>query len=202
MNELEVVLRYLAKNNSDELYQMYYLHAINTIYEAELCNREIKKPKYITKAFKEYELQVSEIKKSYDYKKFREDYGWAYKTIEKPTFNKIRNSLDGEKLESYYLRACAFLHSDARGTFENIGVLFNNKVFPCGSTNVGLSDPGQLTIISLSKAIYSYNEIFNNEEITLLLCFLPTLQKIFMEAFSNIQGDMESLNGMSNIDEE
>lgn len=82
------------------------------------------------------------------------DYGWATPAIkDRPTFRKIEQAVGLDHLRPYYQMACYNVHADPKGAFFRLGLYPTDKeVLLAGPSNVGLSDPGQGTAISLLQA--------------------------------------------------
>lgn len=158
-----------------------------------------KTKNYATKAFNELRDSVEKMKVEYDMSKFKEDLGWAYKFIPQNVpnrkrlyFSDIEGQVDPEnKLKLYYKRACAMTHLDSFGTFENMSVLDNFVATPVGPSNCGLSEPGQLTAISICRIMAAYNQLMHTTLGDIILMIVSGQEKFILEAFSSAQKAIE-----------
>lgn len=197
--ELQILLEYFALKQDDELYKMYYDHSIYSAYKFERSRRKEGYKNYTTKAFNELRDSVEKIKVEYDMSKFKEDLGWAYKYIPQNVpnrkrlyFSDIERQVDPEnKLKLYYKRACAMTHLDSFGTFENMSVLDNFAATPVGPSNCGLSEPGQLTAISICRIMAAYNQLMHTTLGDIILMIVSGQEKFILEAFSSAQKAIE-----------
>ena len=197
--ELQILLEYFALKQDDELYKMYYDHSIYSAYKFERGRRKEGYKNYTTKAFNELRDSVEKIKVEYDMSKFKEDLGWAYKYIPQNVpnrkrlyFSDIERQVDPEnKLKLYYKRACAMTHLDSFGTFENMSVLDNFAATPVGPSNCGLSEPGQLTAISICRIMAAYNQLMHPTLGDIILMIVSGQEKFILEAFSSAQKAIE-----------
>ena len=197
--ELQILLEYFALKQNDELYKMYYDHSIYSAYKFERSRRKEGYKNYTTKAFNKLKDSVEKMKVEYDMSKFKEDLGWAYKYIPQNVPNRKRlcfSDIEGQvdpdnKLKLYYKRACAMTHLDSFGTFENMSVLDNFAATPVGPTNCGLSEPGQLTAISICRIMAAYNQLMNTTFGDVILMIVSKQEEYILEAFSSAQKAIE-----------
>ena len=82
-------------------------------------------------------------------------------------------------------------HLDSFGTFENMSVLDNFAATPVGSSNCGLSEPGQLTAISISRIMAAYNQLMNTTFGDVILMIVSKQEEYILEAFSSAQKAIE-----------
>lgn len=193
--ELQILLEYFALKQDDELYKMYHDHGIYTAYKLEKSRREKGHKTYTTKAFNELEGLVEKMKAVYDMSMFKKDYGWAYKNIPQNMPNKkelkfsdIEKLVDPEEnLRIFYKNSCATIHLSSLGTFDNLSVIDKANVTPCGCSNYGLSNPGQLTAISIGNIMVAYNKILNTTYGDMILVFIYAQIQAIKDAFSRAQ---------------
>ena len=104
------------------------------------------------------ENEVAELKEIHDElirrfgSNYRTDFGWASVAIniDKPTFRDIENSVGLNHLRPYYKMACHNVHANPRGILFKLGLYpESGDILLAGPSNVGLTDPGQLTALSL-----------------------------------------------------
>ena len=202
--ELQILLEYFALKQDDELYKMYYDHGTYSAYKFERSRRKEGYKEYTTKAFNELKASVEKMKVEYDMSKFKEDFGWAYKYIsqivpkrKRLCFSDIEGQVDPEKkLKHYYKIACAMTHLDSFGTFENMSVLDNSSATPLGPSNCGLSDPGQLTAISICRIMAAYNQLMHTTLGDVILMIVSGQEKFILEAFNSAQKAIEDNSGL------
>lgn len=81
-------------------------------------------------------------------KEYGTEYGWAANIIEKPNFSKIEEFVNMDHLRPYYKMANISIHAGSKGIKFHL-TSPNTNLIPAGPGNMGMSDPGQLTAISL-----------------------------------------------------
>lgn len=83
----------------------------------------------------------------------KKDYGWATGVggCKEPSFADLESASGLGHLRSYYKWASHEVHADAKGVFANVVNSGYGNVLLTGPSNVGLSDPGQSALISLSQ---------------------------------------------------
>ena len=109
--------------------------------------------------------------------KFIKPYGWASKIFIKDdiTFNRIMNEVDYSLWKPYYKMACNSVHSGPKSVFFNIGLLNMKDLLLVGPSNIGFTDPAQLTSISLLQIT------------SLLVKLVPSYEKIItLKALENL----------------
>jgi hypothetical protein len=116
-------------------------------------------------------------------------YGWACKIFPTKdiTFNRILNSIKFEVWKPYYKMACNSVHAGPKSIFFNIGLSNLRDVLLVGPSNIGFTDPAQLSSISLlqiTTLIITMNPTYEN------LIVINALNKLSIEipiVFDNIQ---------------
>lgn len=86
-------------------------------------------------------------------KKFGGSYGWASDALglKRVTFKDIEKTVELDHLRPYYKSASQKIHSDPSGVFSSLGTYPEMEVILSGSSHIGLSDPAQLTAITLNQ---------------------------------------------------
>ena len=87
-------------------------------------------------------------------KHYQSDYGWASVVTNnpRPTFRDIERCAGLEHLRPYYKMACHNVHANPRGIFFKLGLYpESGDILLAGPSNVGLTDPGQLTALSIAQ---------------------------------------------------
>lgn len=97
---------------------------------------------------KEYQELVDKYGKSYG-----SDYGWSATTLKlpRPTFRDIEASVKLDHIRPYYKAASANIHANPAGVFKRLGLFPEEDIILAGPSNIGLSDPAKLTVISLTQ---------------------------------------------------
>jgi hypothetical protein len=82
---------------------------------------------------------------------FKNDYGWTSDIIKEgnPTFLKIEKEVHLDHLHPYYKMANIPVHAGSKGIKFYLSSPDSNHNIPAGPSNLGMSEPGQLTAISL-----------------------------------------------------
>ncbi len=95
-------------------------------------------------------------------KYYGHDYGWASEALDmkKPTFKNIEENVELDHVRPYYKAASAKIHSNPAGVFSSLGLFPEEDLLLAGPSGIGLSDPAQLTAITLSQittSVLTYN---------------------------------------------
>lgn len=197
--EIEIIIKFLHRENDLELYQMYREHGVYRDYENERKARENGFQYMTNEVFKEYEKSFNQFKDKYELKLFIKDYGWAYKKIENCSFNRLIKSLGYFNKLDYYDRSSSLVHGDALGTFSPISMMDGyQNIIGCGQTDYGLSIPGQNTLISILNIMSVMNDMFNTKTGTVILMSLNQNMDDYLQSFMQIQKEMEVNLGMPN----
>jgi hypothetical protein len=146
-----------VRANGNDIAERYLLHNEIESYEAaktyqENCNTlgyESLSQKEIMELRDTYNNLIGRFGNNYKF-----NYGWASVATnnDKPTFRDIEKCAGLDHLRPYYKMACNNVHANPKGIFFKLGLYpESGDILLAGPSNVGLTDPGQLTAISLTQ---------------------------------------------------
>jgi len=151
------VTAFLIGANDNTLAERYLLHDEVESYKAA----QIYQEHYARLGYEPLSVEeMADLKNIHDSlvdrfgKNYRSDYGWAsvVSKNKRPTFRDIERCAGLEHLRPYYKMACHNVHANPRGIFFKLGLYPESvDILLAGPSNVGLTDPGQLTALSLSQ---------------------------------------------------
>lgn len=162
LHELSVIVDFIARNGEDTA-ERYILHEAIESYKSakihnEYCHRlgwaEISDPDMFNLK-KEYNNLISKYGSDY-----RSDYGWAANILKKPSFRDIEKSVNLDFSRPHYKEASTNIHGNASGVLNRLGLRPEDNALLAGASNIGLSNPGQSTVIFLThslKVLLAYN---------------------------------------------
>lgn len=155
LHELAVVCSFIAQHG-DSVAERFVQHESVEIYKAakqynQYCTRlgaEKIDDSEMALIEKEYQEVIDKHGKSYG-----SDYGWAAVTLKlpRPTFRDIEASVELDHIRPYYKAASANIHANPIGVFKRLGLFPEEDIILSGPSNIGLSDPAQSTVISLTQ---------------------------------------------------
>lgn len=155
LHELAVVCSFIAQHG-DSVAERYIQHESVEIYKAAKQYNQ-----YYTKlgAEKIDDSEMALIEKEYQElvdkygKSYGSDYGWSATTLKlpRPTFRDIEASVKLDHIRPYYKAASANIHANPAGVFKRLGLFPEEDIILAGPSNIGLSDPAKLTVISLTQ---------------------------------------------------
>lgn len=155
LHELAVVCSFIAQHG-DSVAERYIQHESVEIYKAaKQYNQYYTKlgaekidDSEMTLIEKEYQELIDKYGKSYG-----SDYGWSAITLKlpRPTFRDIEASVKLDHIRPYYISASANIHANPAGVFKRLGLFPEEDIILAGPSNIGLSDPAKLTVISLTQ---------------------------------------------------
>lgn len=162
LHELSVIADFITQNGEDTA-ERYIEHESIESYKAakihnEYCHRfgstEISNTDmYDLK--KEYDNLISRYGKDYS-----RDYGWAANVLKRPNFRDIEKSVNLDFSRPHYKEASTNIHGNASGVLNRLGLRPENNALLAGASDIGLSNPGQSTVIFLThslKVLLAYN---------------------------------------------
>lgn len=164
LHELAVVSSFLS-NYGEEVAIKYIQHEAVDIFKAaklynEYCMRldttEITKEEMAALEH-DYNELVYKYGKYYGY-----EYGWASDALKlkKPTFRDIEASVELDHIRPYYKSASANIHANPAGVLRRLGLFPEEDILLAGPSDIGLSEPAQSTVISLTQittSVLTYN---------------------------------------------
>jgi len=119
---------------------------VEPVEQAELASSAERRAELIRKYGREYANQ----------------YGWACCVTKsaRPGFADIERAAGIDHLKAYYRLASHNVHANPKGVFFKLGLVDESDILLAGSSNAGLSDPGQCTAISLVQASAHFAVLF------------------------------------------
>lgn len=164
LHEINIVFEIISLN-SNHIAERYLDHEIvenmraHRIYEEHYAELGYKKPsaREITRLKKDY----SEIIKKYG-PDFKNEYGWATPLTNKnsPNFTDLEKLAGQARMRSHYKLASYMIHASVKGIKFNLGLLGEQDIVLSGSSNAGLEEAGQNSIITMGKIVLS---LFNSK---------------------------------------
>lgn len=157
LHEVTIISVFIQKLGN-EIAERYLLHEVIESYNS--IEKYIRKPKIYKKhqamlgnplpsleemnRIKEIKITLCE-RFGKDYEK---DWGWAANVVTNPNFSKIEEFVEMDHLRPYYKMANISTHAGSKGIKFYLTTPGKNLI-PAGPGNMGMSNPGQLTAISL-----------------------------------------------------
>ena len=146
------------------------------------------------------ETELEELKKKRDeamstYPDLNErDYSWAKPEVKNPTFKAIVEKTDIDYYEPFYKLSCNYIHGGVKGTFFDIGQLYGlseEASIIIAQSNVGFTDPAQLTMCALLDIISALLSLNIDTEQLFQLVFLKNKIPEIAESFHEVEKDIE-----------
>ena len=126
---------------------------------------------------------------------YRFDYGWASVVTQsdRPTFRDIEKSAGLEHLRPYYKMACNNIHANPRGIFFKLGLYPDSgDILLAGPSNLGLTDPGRLTALSLAQITTTLLTHQSNIDRLTVCKIMMILEKETGQAFSDAENSIKA----------
>jgi len=196
LHEISVTAFFISSNGND-IAERYLLHDEIESYKAAKIYQE-------NCAFLGYEPlseeEVAELKDIHDElirrfgKNYRFDYGWAsvVTKMDRPTFRDIEKFAGLVHLRPYYKMACHNVHANPRGLFFKLGLYpESGDILLAGPSNVGLTDPGQLTALSLTQISTALLTQQPNIDRLTACKIMMTLEREIGQAFSDAENSIK-----------
>lgn len=156
LHEISVTALFISSNGND-IAERYLLHNEIESYEAaktyqENCDSLGYEPLSQKEIMELTDIYNNLIKRFGN--NYKSDYGWASVATnnDKPTFRDIEKSVGLKHLRPHYKMACNNVHANPKSIFFKLGLYpESGDILLAGPSNAGLTDPGQLTAISLTQ---------------------------------------------------
>jgi hypothetical protein len=191
------VTAFLIGANDNTLAERYLLHDEVESYKAA----QIYQEHYASLGYEPLSVEeIADLKKIHDSlvdrfgKNYRSDYGWASVVTknERPTFRDIERCAGLEHLRPYYKMACHNVHANPKGIFFKLGLYpESGDILLAGPSNVGLTDPGQLTALSLSQISTTLLTQEPNIDRIVVCKILLELEREIAQAFSDAENSIK-----------
>lgn len=153
LHEIAIVSYFIEKHGND-LAERYYYHSSVETYKAALQFQEhcdaLGHDKIPVAEFNIIKTKRDEVVNKFG-TSYKESYGWASTVLgnQNPKFSDIEKNVGLEYMRPYYKMASHNVHANPKGIFFKLGLTDSDEFLLAGSSNLGLSDPGCNTAISL-----------------------------------------------------
>lgn len=195
LHEIAVITYFITddKSNNNKLAERYVLYDnIESFKAAKAYQKHCKKLGF--EPLNENEFKA--INDAYTHlihrfgKNYGKEYGWASSVINEPNFFKIEQMVL-EHLRPYYNMACYNIHAGPRGIYFKLGLEPGAPPqLLAGPSNVGLTDPANLTALSLTQITSSYLTHKTNLDV---LVYCNIMKTLMHEVESAVKEAEESL---------
>jgi len=168
LHELSVIFLFISKNGEEVAQRYLDYYVVEQSKEIEAYNSTAQYLEF-EKISEEDQLNIQEslmsLKQKYG-ENFTKEYGWARSIInaKKIYFTDLEKIVDLSFLHAFYKWACNPIHAGMKGSLFSLGNLNEpNILFSlAGPSNVGFTDPGQLTAYSLLQINKAFVECFDS----------------------------------------
>jgi hypothetical protein len=201
LHEVSVVFQFIAEHGPDTAIRYLAHDAIESWKAARGYNAMAARLKH--RPFTVAELTA--IKNDSDSAlakygpEFETEYGWAAHALRngRPSFADLERTVKLDHFRPCYKFASHNVHANPKGVLYRLSVLGDRHLLPTGSTNVGLTDPGQNAALSLGQITAG---LVNQVPSLDALCFMAMLNELpreigvaFWQAEKAIQADERKL---------
>lgn len=155
LHEIAVVCSFIAQHG-DSVAERYVQHESVEAYKAAKQYNEfytrLGAEKIDDSEMELIEKEYLELIDKYG-KSYACDYGWAATalSLKRPTFRDIEASVELDHIRPYYKSASANIHANPAGVFKRLGLFLEEDILLAGPSGIGLSEPAQSTVISLTQ---------------------------------------------------
>ena len=195
LHEMDTVLQIFTHiyNDQDKVNDIALRYNDSVVLEQFKEYKKTYRKDNNSELYLELKKDVQEIIKKYG-ENFYKSYEWARPLISKngPIYFKDLEKLSNNNhLEEYYQQANYQIHGSPSGVYYSNGEIEDNRIssatFVFGPSNYGLSLPGQLTAISLSKSIASFLLIKISIDNVIQVNVLSLILNDILDEFNSIQ---------------
>lgn len=154
LHEISVIAYFITKHGND-LAERYLSHAAVESYKASLKYQEHSEALGYQKLTSEEMADIRERYQHYINKygsNYKQPYGWSSSVVGKdnPTIADIEADVGLDHMRPYYKMASNNVHANPQGILFKLGLIpESSDILLTGPSNLGLSDPGHCTAISL-----------------------------------------------------
>lgn len=194
LHELAVVSNFISQHGEEAAVRYIEHEAVETFkaakqyneYYARLGTEKISKEE-MAALEANYNKLIGTYGESYGH-----EYGWASVTLnlKKPTFRDIEASVNLDHFRPYYKAASANIHASPIGILSRLGLSPEEDILLAGPSNIGLSDPAQSTIISLTQVTTSVLTHNVNVDFLVVCKVMAEYGKDVGIAFSQIENEL------------
>ena len=192
LHEVVVTALFLL-NHGNELAIRYYEHETIESYKAmKQFNRY--KSRLSVEEFSEEELIECKVARDEAINKygqaFEENYGWAADALnnKRPNFFNLEEAVNLDHLRPYYKWASQNVHANVHGIRNKLGLAeAKEDVLLAGASNSGMTDPADLTALSLSQISVGLLTIYSNMDALIAQYVIKELSSNIGDLFLEIQ---------------
>jgi hypothetical protein len=193
LHEICVVANFLGSHD-DELAERYLLHDVIERYRSIDLYQEYSQQLGL-QPFTNIEIETLREQSEWLIARFGPEYknenGWAALALRKkdPSFADIESTVDLRHIRPFYKLACINVHASARGILFRLGLSEDqqNQILLSGSSDMGLTDPGENTAYSLMLATSSLLTYDPNLDSLVALNILMKLEQEIFDAFDQAE---------------
>ena len=202
LHEISVVSQFVSEQGQ-EVAERYLLHDGIQRYKLALKLQDnaeaIGMAPLPQEEFDELKTERDELVNRFG-KSFNSDYGWAASAIGQvyPKIWQIEKSVDLEHWRPYYRMASDNVHANAHGAYFRLGLsVSQSDVLLAGPSNIGLTDPGHSTAISLNQVTTVLLSTKPNLDSIVISHILLKLVREIGESFLKAHRELEALDATS-----
>ena len=201
LHEVSVVFQFISERGTDTAIRYLAHDAIESWKAARVYNTMASRLKH--RPFTAVEMTA--IKRASDAAlakygpEFETEYGWAAQALHnrRPSFADLERTVKLDHFRPYYKFASHNVHANPKGVLYRLSVSGIRHLLPTGSSNVGLTDPGQNAALSLGRITAAFvNQVPSLDA----LCLMAMLNELpheigvaFWKAEKAIQADERKL---------
>jgi len=192
LHEVAVTALFLL-NHGNELSIRYYEHEAIESYKAMKQYNKYKSRLSI-KEFSEKELIECKVARDKAINKYGQDfegsYGWAADVLnnKRPNFSNLEEAVKLDHLRTYYKWASQNIHANVHGIRNKLGLAeAKEDVLLAGASNSGMTDPADLTVLSLSQISVGLLTIYSNMDSLITQYVIKELGSNIGELFLEIE---------------
>lgn len=188
LHEVVVTALFLL-NHGNELSIRYLEHEAIESYKAmEQFNKyksRLSFQEFSEEELKECKIVRDEVLNKYG-KGFKEGYGWAAEVLnnKRPNFFELEKVVKLDHLRPYYKWASQNIHANVHGIKNKLGLVeTNEEVLLAGPSNSGMTDPADLTALSLTQISVGLLTIYSNIDSLITIYVIEKLRADISELF-------------------
>jgi len=164
LHEVVVTALFLL-DHGNELSIRYFEHEVIESYKAMVQYNKYE-PRLNVERFSEEELRECKMARDEALRKygneFKEGYGWAAEALnnKRPNFSNLEEAVELDHLRPYYKWASQNIHANVHGIKNKLGLVeAKEEILLAGPSNSGMTDPADLTALSLTQISVGLLEI-------------------------------------------
>lgn len=197
LHEVVVTALFLLDHDSD-LSIRYLDHEVIESYKGMVQYNKYE-PRLNVERYSDEE--VAECKLAYDEaidkygKQFKEAYGWAADTLNnpRPNFFNLEEVVELDHLRPYYKWASQNIHASVHGIKNKLGLVESKEdILLAGPSNSGMTDPADLTSLSLTQISIGMLEIYPNIDSLIMQHIIEKLSKDVGALFWEVESEERS----------